>query len=286
MQQIINFLIRYKNFLLFAFLLSLSLIFTVQSHSYHKSKFINSANFLSGGIYESVSGIQEYFHLKTYNRQLLEENARLREIAKEDPFSPLEITSADFDTITALRSTIVLPESQFHFVPAQVLNNSYAKENNFLTLKVGRKDSIAKDMGVITSKGIVGVIDNVSKKYSTVISLLNTAFQTDAKLKASDHFGTLKWDGIDPNQVQLVDMQQQAQIKVGDTIETSGRSAIFPKGIPIGSIASFELEESKNFYIISVQLFNDMTNIGHVYIVQNEDLEEIKAVEAASENEE
>lgn len=286
MQQIVNFLIRYKNFLLFAFLLSLSFIFTVQSHSYHKSKFINSANFLSGGVYESVGSIQEYFNLKTYNRQLLEENARLRESAKDDNVSVFEMAATDFDTMTALRSTIVFPESQFHFIPAQVIHNSYTKTDNFLTLKVGAKDSIVRDMGVITSKGIVGVIDEVSNKYSTVLSILNTSFLTNAKLKSSDHFGTLKWDGKDPNRLQLVDMQQQAQIKVGDTIETSGRSAIFPKGIPIGAIASFELEESKNFYIISVQLFNDMTNIGHVYVVQNEDLEEIQAVEAASENEE
>ncbi|MFT5751662.1 MAG: rod shape-determining protein MreC [Flavobacteriales bacterium] len=285
MQQIVNFLIRYKNFLLFAFLLFVSLIFTVQSHSYHKSKFINSANFLSGGVYESVGGIQEYFNLKTYNRQLLEENARLRGIAQDDNVSVFETVAMEFDTLAASRSIIAIPESQFHFIPAQVIDNSYAKANNFLTLKAGAKDSIVRDMGVITSKGIVGVIDNVSKKYSTVISILNASFLTNAKLKSSDHFGTLKWDGKDPNQMQLVDMQQQAKIKIGDTIETSGRSAIFPKGIPIGYIASFKLEESKNFYIISVQLFNDMTNVGHVYVVQNEDLEEIQAVEAASKNE-
>ena len=285
MQQIVNFLIRYKNFLLFAFLLVLSLIFTVQSHSYHKSKLINSANFLSGGVYESVGGIQEYFNLKTYNRQLLEENARLRQFVKNDDVSVFETVAMEFDTLAASNAIITLPESQFHFAPAQVIHNSYMKTNNFLTLKAGWRDSIAPDMGVITSKGIVGVIDKVSKKYSTVISILNTSFLTNAKLKSSDHFGTLKWDGKDPNQMQLIDMQQQAKIKVGDTVETSGRSAIFPKGIPIGSIASFELEESKNFYIISVQLFNDMTNIGHVYVVQNEDLEEIQAVEAASKNE-
>jgi rod shape-determining protein MreC len=286
MQQIINFLIRYKNFLLFAFLLSLSFIFTVQSHSYHKSKFINSANFFSGGVYESVSGIQDYFHLKTYNRQLLEENARLREIANDDEISVLELVATDFDTLTAQTSTMVFPESQFHFIPARVIQNSYAKTYNFLTLKAGAKDSVARDMGVITSKGIVGVIDKVSTRYSTVISILNTSFLTNAKLKSSNHFGTLKWDGNDPNTMQLIDMQQQAQITVGDTIETSGQSAIFPKGIPIGTIASYALEESKNFYVINVQLFNDMTNVGHVYVVQNEDLEEIKTVETASENEE
>ncbi|MBE15599.1 MAG: rod shape-determining protein MreC [Cytophagaceae bacterium] len=286
MQQIINFLIRYKHFLLFVFLLLLSLLFTIQSHSYHKSKFINSANFLSGGIYESVSGIQQYFNLKTYNQELLEENARLREMVRDQSPSVIELAAAEFDTLTALRSTIALSGNQFHFIPAKVLNNSYAKSDNFITLKAGLKDSVQREMGVITSKGIVGVIDHVSPNYSTVLSLLNTSFLTNAKLKNAEHFGTLQWGGRDPNRVQLLDVQQQAKIAVGDTIETSGRSAIFPKGIPIGTITSFKLEESKNFYIIEIQLFNDMTNIGHVYIIQNRDKPEIEQLEETRTSEE
>ncbi len=50
-------------------------------------------------------------------------------------------------------------------------------------------------MGVINSLGIVGIIDNVSKNYATVISILNTKSKINAKIKHSDHFGTLTWDG-------------------------------------------------------------------------------------------
>ena len=57
MQQIINFIIRNKTFLLFLLLFSVSIVFTIQSHSYHKSKFINSANFLTGGIYNSINNL-------------------------------------------------------------------------------------------------------------------------------------------------------------------------------------------------------------------------------------
>ena len=76
MQQIVNFFIKYRNFLLYAFLLFISLVFTIQSHSYHRSKFVNSANFLSGGIYNSLDNITEYFDLKVHNAQLVEENNR------------------------------------------------------------------------------------------------------------------------------------------------------------------------------------------------------------------
>lgn len=269
MQQIISFLLRNKNFLLYLLLLMISLVFTIQSHSYHRSKFINSANFLSGGLYETLSGIEDYFKLKSRNQKLVEENARLREILAATA------NNEEIEQLTGL----LQKDTTFQFIPAKVLKNSYSKTDNIITVKIGERDSITSDMGVITSKGIVGTIDQTSYKYSTVLSVLNSSFQTNAKLKNTDHFGTLKWDGKDPNIVQVIDMQEQAPVKVGDTIETSGRSSFFPKGITIGTVENKALDASKNFYTLSVRLINDMTDLGHVYIIKNNDIQEIKALE-------
>ena len=95
----------------------------------------------------------------------------------------------------------------------------------------------------------------------------------------------MQWDGKDPNIVQVIDMQQQAPVKIGDTIETSGKSAIFPKGIPIGTIDEFVLDPSKNFYTLSIKLINDMTNLGHVYVIQNSYKKEIIALETQRDEE-
>lgn len=275
MQQIINFLIRNKHFFLFAFLLALSLIFTIQSHSYHRSRFVNSANFFSGGIYTSVSSLKNYFKLKTYNNQLLEENALLRERLQKYGESETLL-----DDISYLKDLIETDSTkQFQYIPAKVIDNSYARVDNFITIKGGKNDSINKDLGVITSNGIVGILDKSSSSFSTVLSILNSNFTTNAKLKSSEHFGTAQWNGKDPNIIQVIDMQQQAPVKIGDTIETSGKSAIFPKGIPIGTIQSFELDQSKNFYTLSVKLINDMTSLGHVYVIKNKFKKEIKAIQ-------
>lgn len=273
MQQIIQFFIRNKNFLLFIFLFLLSLLFTIQSHSYHKAKFVNSANFISGGIYERVNKVDEYLNLKIRNEELISENLRLRE-------KQLNTTLGVFSKIDSSfqgRNYLVLK--------AKVINNSYSLRNNFLTLKGGKKDSIKEDLGVITSQGIVGVIDHISQNYSTVISILNSKSNINAKLKKSGHFGSLVWAGGDPSTVSLIDIQQKAPVAKGDTIVTGGKSTIFPENIPIGIISSFELDSSENFYTIQVKLFNDMTNIGHVYIIENLDRDEIKTLEAASANE-
>jgi rod shape-determining protein MreC len=265
MQQIINFLIKNKNFILFLLLLFISLVFTIQSHSYHKSKFINSANWLTGGIYEQANDISSYFSLKSENEKLVEENRKLKALlySKKDSLHSVQfIDSASYATDYLLRA-------------AKITKNSYAKPNNIILINKGSNDSIRTDMGVITPNGIIGVIDRVGRNHATIISILNSISKTNAQLKNTNHFGSLSWDGKNPNVVQLEDIEKLATFNVNDTIITGGNSTFFPKGIPIGIVKDFTLNTTKNLYDINVQLFNDMTNLEHVYVIENLHREEI-----------
>ncbi|MCX2838087.1 rod shape-determining protein MreC [Salinimicrobium profundisediminis] len=275
MQQIINFLIRNKNNILFLLLLTFSLFLTIQSHSYQKSKFISSANFLSGGIYSWTSDINSYFYLEEYNLRLLEENERLRTRLA---------TYEDSLEIKTYRDTSSF-DADYIFRASEVINNNYAKVDNYLTIKSGSRDGIERDMGVVTSKGIVGIVENVSPNYSTVISILNSNSRINAQLKRSNHFGTLVWNGDNPNIVQLIDVPSVAPIAEGDTIITGGRSLIFPKGLPIGAVKNFSLDQSESYYNIDIELFNDMTNIGYVYIIENTSQTEIRELQNLSKDE-
>ena len=124
-------------------------------------------------------------------------------------------------------------------------------------------------MGVISSKGIIGVTDRISKNYSRVISILNTKLNLNAKLKKSNHFGVLNWNGISNSTIQLIDLPKQTKINIGDTIITGGNSFIFPEGVLIGSVLSFKLDDTQNYIEAQVSLFNDMTNIKNVYVIKN-----------------
>lgn len=268
MQQIINFVIRNKTFLLFLFLFGLALALTIQSHSYHRSQFINSANSITGGVYSFSNSIDDYFSLKKENERLSEENKLLREALfnLEPSANEAVIDTSHF-------------QKTYRVTTAQVYKNSYASPNNYLTINKGINDSVQQDFGVITSKGIVGIVDNVSGNYATVLSILNKKSRINAKLKSTNHKGSLSWDGIAPNITQLEDISTFAPVKVGDTIETGGESAIFPKGIGIGTITEINTDVSGDTYKLQVQLFNDMTNLGTIYIIENLDRLEINDLE-------
>ena len=270
MQQIIYFFIRNKNFLLFLLLFVISLGLTINSHSYHKNKYVTSANFFSGTIYNWKSNVTSYFNLKAQNNALADENMRLRALLR---------STQDTIIFKQLDSTL-LPKPYTYF-PAKVINNSYSKTKNYLTLRKRINDSIAADMGVISSKGIVGIVNKVSKKYASVQSILNTNSKINAKLKNSFHFGSLVWEPEtkNPNEVQLIDIPRQAPVVVGDTIVTDGKSTIFPRGILIGTIKEFNLANNQDYYNVTVTLFNDMTNLHHVYIIENNDKEAIQTIE-------
>ena len=264
MQQIINFIIRNKNFLLFLLLFCLSLLFTIQSHTYHTSKFINSANFLTGGVYNSINSISSYFNLKSQNKILSEENRKLRAMLQN---AVIKEDSVYVDSVTFNKA--------YRFYTANIIKNSYSLTDNYLTINKGKKDCIKQDFGVISSMGIVGIIDKTSRRFATVLSILNTTSRISAQLKRTNHFGTLKWDGKNPALVQLIDIPKIAPVQKGDTIITSGRSSIFPKGVPIGVVEGFALDAAENYYEIDINLFNDMTNLEHVYIIENVNRAEI-----------
>ena len=273
MQQIFNFLIRNKNSILFLFLFAVSIFLTVQNHSFHKSRFISSANWVTGGVYSWSNGINTYLNLEEYNERLITENNQLRNIISNmnDSISiSKQLDSTSF-------------EGDYIFRPSRVINNNFAKIDNYLTLNRGDNSGIQKEFGVITSQGIVGIVDRTNKKYSRVISILNSRSRINAQLSSTNHFGSLVWNGEDPNIVQLIDVPRQAPVQKGDTIITGGRSLIFPEGLPIGSIEDFTLDQTQSYYTINIKLFNDMTNIGYVYVIENINKDEIKELQEPDE---
>jgi len=268
MQHFFNFIVKYQYFLLFLLLETFAFSLTIYNNSYHKSVFINSTNQIAGGVLKHLNNFESYIDLKLNNQLLLKENTELK--------NKLEFLKTQKATVL---DSIYLPfDQKYKYLSATVIRNEFTKLNNYLTIDKGTLDSVKIDLGVINEKGIIGVVNNTSKKYATVISILNQKSKINVKLKKTDYFGSLVWDGQHYNILQLIDLPRQALIHVGDTVVTGGQSTIFPFGIPVGRIQY--IKTNNNYYTkIDIKLFNDMSALGHVYLIINKDSNEIKTLE-------
>ena len=274
MQQLIYFIQKYRYFLFFLFLELIAFQLIINNLSFHNSKFINSASSITGGFYNKTNSISDYFQLNTENKELLNENEVLR--------NKLEKLSQNIDTVAVAKIFEKTNFSQkYSYLKGRIEKNQFRNNYNFLTINLGKKDSLVPEMGVINSKGILGITENVLHSYSRVRSILNKNSKINAKLKNSNYFGTLTWDGFDYNSTQLLDIPRQARLKVGDTIITGGMSSIFPEGIPIGRIDNIANEASIK-RIINIKLFNDMSSLKNIYVVKNFDKQQLMNLEKTS----
>jgi rod shape-determining protein MreC len=275
MQQIINFLIKYRNLLLYLFLMVAALIFTIQTHDYHRNTTIHSTGYVTGNLLNTRNGIFDYFDLKNQNNKLSEENALLR-------MQLLDIG----DTLLGKESTFVFSDSiPYRIFPARVIKNDYYKSDNYITIDIGTDQGIRSDMGVISPKGIVGVVDKSSTRFSRVISILNSQVSLNAQIKGTATIGSLKWNGNDPYIMSLEDVPRLAKVSKGDTIITGRQSTMFPADILIGSIKDAQLIENGSRYKIDVELFNDMTDLDYINVIKNRDRAALQVIDTLGNNE-
>ncbi len=270
MHHIISFFIRNKYFLLFLILEIIALIFTIQNHSYHKSKFINSSNIITGFIYNKFNIINKYTNLKSENIALHQENNKLHNLLNANVKRNFLPSKMYLDSIKY--------NQRYLYKNARIINNQYKKATNTLTIDKGKKDSIFQDQGVINHKGIIGIVANTSSHYATVMSILNENTKINARLKKNEHYGTITWNTKNYKIVQLEDIPIQANISVGDTIITDGKSTIFPEGILIGKINTFKIVNNR-YQEINIKLFNDMSAVKYVSIITNLEKNEILKLE-------
>ena len=269
MLRIFQFLYRVRAFLLFAFLEFLAMWMIVANNSPQGASFFNSSNELVGTALKQQAEVGQFFSLVDANAALVDENARLRQELlgfQDRPDSmPLVIDSA--------------LESNFKLKGARVIANSLRFSQNYLTLCKGSKDGIKPGMGVFNSQGIVGRVKSVSENYAVAFSVLNTNLLISAKIKSSDVFGSIRWDGSNTSEVQLLYVPRHVKASKGDTVISSGFNAVFPEGILIGKISKVEVNKTDpNYLALTVKLSTDFSKLTYVYLVENTRFQELDSL--------
>ena len=260
MQRLFLFFYQYRAFFTFLILELICAWLIIGNNPYQGARFFNSSNGLVAAMNNVSHGVREYFLLRQINSTLAEENAQLR--SKFEALNQLQYISSS-PTITD--STVI---NQFDFVSAKVVSNTVNRFTNFLTINKGADDGIEPGMAVISPLGAVGKVRTVSSHYSVVTSILHVDVQVSALLKRTGHFGTIQWDGINPDYVKFKFIPRHVQPVKGDSVLTSGYNAIFPEGIMVGLIDEIQLTDEL-FYDLKVKLSQDFRKLSYVEVVKN-----------------
>ena len=259
MRDLFRFLYRSRDTLLFLALMIASMLLLHSGNMHHRAQAISTSNAVIGTLYEWRSQVTEYAGLRGVNQRLAEENARLRNL--------LSVIPAD-DTTGPVRVD-TLGGRLFSFRSARVVNSTWHKQRNFLTLDKGTLAGVAPDMGVIGTDGIIGVVREASPHFASVISVLGTDIKTSVQVRRTGHFGLLYWNTNDPTTASVIDIAKHARVVPGDTVETRGGDGIFPRGVPVGIVDEVVNDPGKNYLDIRIKLVEDMTRSGYVQLVKD-----------------
>lgn len=277
MQELLTFFVRNSKWFLLALYTTLSCWLLMSHNPYQHHVFLTSAGAVASSVYNVQSGVSSYFDLREINEDLNSRNAVLqREILALRSQLQRMNEQLQADTMHLFE-----PVSNFDFVVAHVIKNSIARPHNYITINRGSDDGILPEMGVIDQNGVVGIVNVVDRHSARLISLLNPDFRLSCKIKGSDNFGSLVWDGADPTVAMLEELPRHTVYHAGDTIVTSGYSAVFPEGLPVGYVIADGKTHNENFFTLKVRLATDFTTLSNVQVVLNKQRAELDSLEKA-----
>lgn len=275
MRNLLNFYLRYSAWFVFAFYVVVSCMLLVKKNPYQHHVYMTSAGAVAAGVYDVSSNITGYINLRDINEDLQRRNATLESEVIELRHRNRMLRQAILqDSLSRVDSL-----GQFAFIVASVINNSVIHPYNYITVDKGRCEGLEPEMGVMDQNGVVGVVNVVSDHHARIISLLNPNFRLSCKLRGNDAFGSLVWDGKKPTEALLEELPKQVKFHKGDTIITSGYSAMFPEGIPVGVIMESARGEDDNFHTLRIRLLTDFSTLSTVKVISNRDIVDIRNAE-------
>ena len=271
MGRIFLFIYQYRAFFTFLLLELFCTWLVILNNRYQGASFFNSANSFVASVNGFSQNTREYFSLRETNSMLAEENTALRKKLEQ-----LNQFALKIDTVAGADSAVI---KRFDFISAKVVNNSIDRLTNFITLNRGSGDGVKPGMAVISSTGVVGKVKIASEHFSVVTSVLNVDIMVSAVMKRTGYFGTIQWDGHDPDQVKLKFIPLHVKPQVGDTIVTSGYSGVFPEGIMVGTIAKINPGKETSFHDLDVKLSQDFRKLSYATIIRSNLLNELDSLE-------
>ena len=265
MRNLIDFITRYNHWFVFVILEVISFVLLFRFNSYQGSVWLSSANAVAGKVYEADATVKNFFSLTKINQQLNVRNLNLEQTVRKLS-EQVHTETKDSSWLFRTQAEVL---KEYKLIPAKVITNSIDKRDNFITIDKGRADGIKPDMGVACGTGIVGVVYMVSEHYAIVIPILSSKSNISVTIRKRGYFGYLHWTGGASDLAYVDDIPRHAHFRLGDLIETSGYSAMFPPGIIAGQILHVYNSPDGLSYRVQVRLTTDFGNLRDVCVIDN-----------------
>jgi rod shape-determining protein MreC len=204
------------------------------------------------------------WHNYFYLRGVRAENRQLKEQIEHMRLEQVRL-SQDADQARRLQALLAFKE-QFisRTMPAQVIGSSGSEQSRSIYIDKGERDGIKPDMAVITADGVVGKVLHVYGSTSLVLLISDQSSGVGAILEKSRLQGILK--GTPAGEVTLEKVMSDETVLPGELVLTSGGDRIFPKGLPIGTVARV-VPGSELFLSIRVKPAADLSKLEEVLVV-------------------
>lgn len=212
--------------------------------------------------------LEENDALRRQNIELSSEVARSREA---------RIHNAHLRQMLGLRDSL-----GYRVRAARVVAKDITHQRNLMTLDVGRADSVAIGMPVVTEDGILGKVVLVSEHYARVMPYLNTEFRAPAKVLPIEAEGIMRWEGQRADQLLMEHVVKTEPVEAGQLVVTSGHSGVFPPGQTIGRVDSVTRPPGRNELQVHVTPAAAINTVEHAFVVLYRPPEEQIALESES----
>jgi rod shape-determining protein MreC len=259
MRNLLNFLARYNNLIIFLLLEGIAIYLVVTGNDYQNVRVLKNVRVLTIGMENRIANTRAYLNLHDINTKIAQENVSLRNRMDQMIKSESRLFFSVSDS---------LHEQRYLYTSAEIVNNTTNRQKNFFTINKGKKQGVDIDMAVTSPDGVAGIIVSSSENFSVGMSVLNLDFRLSARMRSNGYFGSLTWDGRDYRYAILNEIPQHVVLAEGDTVTTTGYSAIFPEGVLVGVVSDFE-KTGGDFYKIRVLLSTDFKKINYVNIIGN-----------------
>lgn len=213
--------------------------------------------------------IRNYFSLESENRELAGENLSLSIRLREQGQLQLARQYGGVADTTVGR---------FRYIPATIVKASRNSLHNYIILNKGRADGVVARSGIVTGKGVAGIVTAVDEHFCYGLTLMNPRMSVSARIGHTGPVAPVSWNGGRSDRMRMRDIPLHRTVSPGDTVWTSGFSSVFPPDIPIGITGKTHVVDG-SVNEVDVELFQDFGTLRFVTIVECMDRPAIEKLE-------